>query len=48
MNCTNQQVVFRAQLWREFLAEYQVVLATAPETFSDYCTKFRERWIAGR
>jgi len=39
-------VAFRAQLWREFVAGYQVVLAKAPETFSDYCAEFRERWIA--
>ena len=48
MNSTPKQVAFRAQLWREFVAGYQVVLATAPETFSDYCGKFRARWIAGR
>ena len=30
------------------LEKVDVVLATDPETFSDYCTKFRERWIAGR
>ena len=48
MNSTFQQVAFRAQLWREFVAGYQLVLTTAPETFSDYCAKFRERWIAGK
>ena len=48
MKSTLEQVAFRARLWRKFVAEYQVVLATAPETFSDYCTKFRECWIAGK
>jgi hypothetical protein len=48
MNSTFQQVAFRAELWREFVAKYQVVLVTAPESFSDYCAKFRARWIAGR
>jgi hypothetical protein len=48
VNPTPEQVAFRAKLWRKFVAGYQVVLITAPETFSDYCTKFRERWIAGK
>jgi len=48
VNATPEKIQFRAQLWREFVAKYQVVLATAPETFSDFCAKFRERWIAGR
>ncbi len=48
MNPTPEQVAFRAKLWREFVAGYQAVLITAPEAFSDYCTKFRERWIAAR
>jgi hypothetical protein len=29
-------------------ANLQVVLATAPETFSDYCARFREHRIAGK
>jgi hypothetical protein len=45
---TQQSVTFRAELWKEFVAGYQIVLATAPETFSNYCAKFRERWIAGK
>ena len=48
VNPTPEQVAFRAKLWRNFVAGYQVVLITAPENFSDYCTKFRERWIAGK
>jgi len=48
MNQTPEQIAFRAKLWREFVARYQEVLATAPETFSDYCAKFRDRWINGR
>jgi BarA-like signal transduction histidine kinase len=48
MNQTPAQIEFRKELWREFVASYQVVLISAPETFSDYCAKFRERWIAGR
>ena len=47
VNPTPQQVAFRADLWRKFVAEYREVLAAALEAFSDYCTKFRERWIAG-
>jgi hypothetical protein len=38
---------FRASLWKEFVAN-QVVLATAPETFSGYCERFRERWVAAQ
>jgi hypothetical protein len=38
---------FRARLWKEFVANYQVVHATPPDKFPDYCAKFRERWIAG-
>ncbi len=48
MNQTHEQVANRAELWKKFVAQYQVVLAAAPETFSDYCAKFRERWIAGK
>jgi hypothetical protein len=48
MNQTSEQIAFRADLWRKFVINYQVVLATAPETFADYCAKFRERWIAGK
>jgi hypothetical protein len=45
---TLQQVAFRADLWRKFVAAYQDVLAAHPDCFSDYCAKFRERWIAGK
>jgi hypothetical protein len=48
VNPTLEQVAFRAELWRKFVAEYQSVLATAPESFSAYCEAFRARWIAGR
>jgi hypothetical protein len=48
MNPTPEQVAFRAELWRKFVSEYAIVLATAPETFSDFCAKFRGRWFAGR
>jgi hypothetical protein len=48
MNQTQEQVSFRAKLWKEFVAGYQTVLATAPETFSRYCAKFRERWVRGK
>lgn len=47
MNVTREQIEFRAQLWREFVAGYQVVFSQAPEKFAGYCAKFRERWIAG-
>jgi hypothetical protein len=48
VNPTPEQVAFRAELWRKFVAEYQVVLATHPECFSGYCAKFRELWVAGK
>lgn len=48
MNSTHAQIQFRAELWRDFVASYQVVLISAPEKFSEYCAKFRERWIGGR
>ena|SRR5437588_11781954 len=48
VNQTHEQVAFRAELWKKFVASYQSVLGTAPETFSAYCEKFRERWIAGK
>jgi hypothetical protein len=47
MNPTPDQTAFRTKLWREFVSSYQLVLTTAPETFSAFCAKFRERWIAG-
>ncbi len=46
-NQSQAQITFRARLWSEFVAHYQVVLISAPETFSAYCEKFRERWIRG-
>lgn len=46
-NQTAAQIAFRAELWKQFIAAYQVILISAPETFADYCAKFRERWIAG-
>jgi hypothetical protein len=47
-NSTPQQVIFRANLWKEFVQNYQVVMATEPDKFPNYCAEFRERWIAGR
>jgi hypothetical protein len=44
----HEQVVFRAELWKKFVAEYQTVLAAGPETFSEYCSQFRKRWIVAR
>jgi len=46
-NQSQSQIIFRSKLWNEFVAGYQVVLVSAPETFSDFCAKFRERWIRG-
>lgn len=46
-NQTQAQLTYRARLWSEFVAHYQVVLISAPETFSEYCAKFRERWVRG-
>ena len=48
VNPTPEQVAFRTELWRKFVAGYQSVLATSPESFSAYCEAFRARWIAGR
>jgi hypothetical protein len=48
MNQMAEQIAFRADLWRKFVSGYQVVLITTPELFSEYCEKFRERWIAGK
>jgi hypothetical protein len=45
---TPEQVAFRADLWRKFVAGYRSVLATAPESFPAYCEAFRARWIAGK
>ncbi len=39
MKLTLQQVAFRAELWRKFVAGYHVVLAAHPESFSDYCAE---------
>ena len=48
-NTTREEVVFRAKLWRAFVAEYQAVLdASTNEEWADYCAKFRVRWIAGK
>jgi hypothetical protein len=44
---TQAQYNFRAQLGREFVAHYQIVLATAPEAFARYCETFRSKWLAG-
>jgi len=38
----------RASLWKQFVANYQLVLAAGPEAFSRYCEKFRERWVAAK
>jgi hypothetical protein len=47
VNQTPEQIAFRAKLWQEFVAKYQTELVKSPEKFSEYCEKFRERWIAG-
>jgi hypothetical protein len=47
MNQTAQQIAARAQLWKDFVAGYQVILVTTPEAFAAYCAHFREHWIAG-
>lgn len=48
MNQTTEQVQFRAKLWAEFVAGYQVALITDPDGFANYCAEFRKRWTAGR
>jgi hypothetical protein len=35
----------RAQLWKEYVATYQKVLADSPETFSAFSAEFRERYL---
>ena len=47
-NQTPEQIAVRAKLWQEFVARYQAELVTSPEKFSEYCEKFRERWVAGK
>ena len=47
MNAALEQVAFRAELWRKFVAGYLSELAMSPESFSAYCEAFRARWIAG-
>lgn len=37
---------YRANLWKDFKAEYQTVLANGPDGFSNYCAQFRELWLA--
>ena len=37
---------YRANLWKDFKAEYQMVLVNDPAGFSDYCAQFRELWLA--
>jgi hypothetical protein len=37
----------RAELWKEFVAEYQRVLIMEPERFSEYCEKWRMRFLVG-
>jgi hypothetical protein len=35
----------RAKLWREYVADYQKVLAESPEAFSAFCAEFHERYL---
>jgi hypothetical protein len=39
---------FRANLWKEFVANYQAMIAAGPEAFSKYCEAFRQRWVRWR
>jgi len=39
---------FRAELWRQFVATYQDVLEDAPESFSQFCSDFREQYLRGQ
>jgi hypothetical protein len=48
VNQTPEQIAFRAKLWQEFIAKYQTELVQSPKKFSEYCEKFRERWVAGK
>jgi hypothetical protein len=45
---TQEQLAFRAELWKEFVANYQRIFITDPDRFSEYCAAFRGRWIAGK
>jgi predicted component of type VI protein secretion system len=40
-----QQCEKRAKLWQEYVASYQKVLQESPETFSAFCSEFRERYL---
>lgn len=48
VNQTPEQIALRAKLWQEFVAKYQTELVKSPEKFSEYCEKFRERWVKGK
>lgn len=37
----------RQRLWAEFVANYQREMIERPESFSEYCEKFRERFARG-
>jgi hypothetical protein len=40
-----QQCEARAQLWKEYVANYQKALAESPEAFSAFSAEFRERYL---
>jgi hypothetical protein len=52
MNAKNEQFVrdseIRANLWREFVSNYQRVLGHEPDRFCVYAEKFRDRYVHAR
>jgi hypothetical protein len=46
---TQAQIAFRAEIWKDFVQNYQrVFIIESQERFSEYCAEFRARWIAGK
>jgi hypothetical protein len=43
-----QDAEVRTKLWREFVINYQKVLATEPEKFTEYAEKFRNQYLRAR
>lgn len=40
-------IAARTKLWQEFVAQYQAKMVMEPESFSDWCAEWRERFLAG-
>ena len=44
---TIRKVEVRTKLWQEFVAQYQAKMVMEPESFSDWCAEWRQRFLAG-